>query len=130
MLRTVRLALLASIAIYTVFCFRAPVRPEPKPIIFHAITLLSLILVAWMFIFRRRLVKPAEVVLAAQPEDASALTRWRTGYIITWALSEAIAVYGVVLRFIGFTSSQVALFFVAGFALMWWFVPRRPAEVR
>ena len=32
--------------------------------------------------------------MAATPEDIGALNRWRAGYIATYVLSEAVALYG------------------------------------
>jgi hypothetical protein len=46
----------------------------------------------------------------------------------TFALSEAVVIYGVVLRFVGFRFSQVVPFFLAGLILMLFFGPRRPAN--
>jgi hypothetical protein len=45
---------------------------------------------------------------------------------MTYALSEAIAIFGLVLRLIGFSLSQVAYFYIAGFILLLFFGPRRP----
>ena len=72
--------------------------------------------------------KPAESSLAGNPESATTLYRWRTGYMATYALSEAIVLYGVVLRFLGLSFSQVVPFFLAGFILMLFFGPRRPSN--
>jgi F0F1-type ATP synthase membrane subunit c/vacuolar-type H+-ATPase subunit K len=79
---------------------------------------------------RRLFVLRAEVTLAAQPEDATALNRWRAGYIITYALCEAMALFGLVLRVLGFTLSEVTPFYLVGFVLILVFTPRRPpAEI-
>jgi len=64
--------------------------------------------------------------LATRPNDAATLSRWRAGHIMTYALSEAIAIFGLVLRIIGFSLSQVASFYIAGFILLLFFGPRRP----
>jgi hypothetical protein len=47
---------------------------------------------------------------------------------MTYALSEAIAIFGLLLRFIGFSFSHVASFYVAGFILLLFFGPRRPVS--
>ena len=129
-LQVVRLAMLASVSLYGFLCFRLPGRGEPKPILFEALVIVSLAIASAIFIFRRRIVLRAESVLAAQPEDPAALGRLRMGYIVIWAFCESIALYGVVLHFMGFRLAQIAPFLIAGFALMLFFPPRRPIESR
>jgi hypothetical protein len=41
-------------------------------------------------------------------------------------LSESIAIFGLVLRILGFSLSQVASFYISGFILLLFFGPRRP----
>ena len=122
--------MLASVLLYGFLCFRLPAQGEPNPILFEALVIVSVSLVGVIFFFRRKTVLKAEAVLAAQPEDPAALGRLRMGYIVIWAFCESIALYGVVLHFIGFTSAHVAPFLIAGFALMLFFSPRRPIETR
>ena len=66
---------------------------------------------------------PAESLLAGHPEDTKALRKWRQGYIVIYILAEAVALYGVVLHFIGFAAVRVGPFFVAGFTLILFFRP-------
>jgi hypothetical protein len=130
LLRTVRLVLLASIGLYLIVCFRAPVKPTSKPITLQIIGVIALTLVGWIIYFRRKIIAPADIVLSAQPDDQRALARLRLGYILIWALCEAMALYGFVLRYMGFPFAQVIPFFVGGFVLMLFMAPRRPAESR
>ncbi len=127
-LQMVRLAMLMSIVCYVFIAKLLPSSATPNPIIFYAITLMSVILVAVMFIMRRTLVLPSEAALATQPGDGKALARWRIGYLLTYCLSEAVALYGLVLHFLGFTLSQVAPFYLAGFILILFFGPRHPSN--
>jgi hypothetical protein len=129
-LRIVQLAMLASVVLYGLLCFRLPVQGEPKPILLELLVIVSVSLVGMIFFFRGKTVLRAESVLAAQPEDPAALGRLRMGYIAIWAFCESIALYGVVLHFIGFTLAQVLPFLVAGFVLILFFSPRRPVETR
>jgi len=129
-LRIVRLALLASIVLYGFISFRAPMREEPKPLMLEAITGVAVAIVGSVLFFRRTMILKSEALLAAQPEDPVALGRLRAGYIVVWALCESIVLYGLVLRFIGFTFAHVLPFLIAGFVLMLFFSPRRPIETR
>jgi hypothetical protein len=64
--------------------------------------------------------------LRVDPNDSGALKRWKAGDIVIYAMAETIAMFGVISRGLGFGMSQVAPFFLAGFALILFFAPRRP----
>jgi len=55
------------------------------------------------------------------------LNRWRTGYLITYALSEALALFGLLVRLAGFSLSQAVTFYLPGLVLMLFFRPRPAA---
>jgi F0F1-type ATP synthase membrane subunit c/vacuolar-type H+-ATPase subunit K len=128
LLQTVRIALLVSIALYVFIGERIgrSTQSTPDRNVYFAITLFAITTVGMTFAVWRLFVLRSEVILADQPEDTAALKRWRTGYIITYTLCETVALFGFVLRFMGFTLSEVAPFYVVGFALMLLFSPRRP----
>src|SRR5579863_2170351 len=128
LLQVVRIALLVSIALYVFIGERiersTPVAPDRN--LYFAITLVAITLVGMTFTVWRVFVLRSEVILADRPEDADTLNRQRFGYIITHALSDAVALFGLVLRLAGFTLSEVAPFYIVGFALILLFGPRRP----
>ena len=128
LLQIVRFALLGSILLYVFVGERVAQKPTVPPDrnIYFAVTLVAIINVGMMIALRRLFVRQSETILATQPEDRPALNRWRTGYIIVYALSEAEALFGFVLRILGFTLSQVMPFYVVGFALLLAFGPTVP----
>jgi hypothetical protein len=97
-----------------------------NPTLFYALSLATITIVGVILVVRRTLVLQSAATLATRPNDVATLNRWRAGYVMTYALSEAIAMFGLVLRLIGFTLSQVASFYIAGFILLLFFGPRRP----
>lgn len=125
-LQIVRIAMLLSVAGYVAITVLLPSHASSDPVIFHAFTVMSITMVAVIFIVRRSFLAPAEAILAVQPDDARALARWRSYYLLQWGLSEAIALYGLVLHFLGFTLVQVAPFFIGSFLLLAFFPPRQP----
>jgi hypothetical protein len=128
-LQIVRLALMVSIALYVFVGERVGKNLGAPPTNFYfAITLVAITTVGMTFAVRRLFVLRAEVALAAQPGEPAALKRWWAGYIFTYALCEAVALFGFVLRILGFTLSQVVPFYLVGFVLMVLFGPRRPAS--
>ena len=77
-------------------------------------------------VLRSRLVGPSEEILRTRPDDLSAMARWRVGQIISFALAEAVVLYGLVLKFVGAEWKVAGVFFAAGAALMLMFTPQRP----
>jgi len=128
-LRIFQFALLASILLYILVAaaIGTPGGKTPAPVILIALTFFAVVNVVVILVMRRVLVRKAEDTLRANPEDATALMRWRSGYILTYAIAEAIALFGLVVHFLGFSLLQSAPFFLAGFVVIVFFGPRRPA---
>lgn len=120
-------ALLATILIYFYLSFIAKVQSAPNPVLFRAITVVAFSEVVVLLFLRRMVLAGAMAVLGRQPEDRLALAKWRSGNIVSWALSLSIALYGIVLRYMGFTFHQVIPFFAAGFCLILLLPPCRPS---
>ena len=128
-LRTVQVAMLVSIGLYAFIAQGyGPAPQEVSLTLIYTMAALAVSMIGAILVIRRVIVKPAEMALQGNPENTAALMRWRFGYMVTFALSEAVALYGVVLRFIGIRFSQVIPFFAAGFILMLFFGPRRPSN--
>ena len=126
-LQMIRGAMLVSVLLYVAvgeFAARTPAAP-PDLLLFYVLTFVAVIMVAVIMVVRRLFIKPALDALGTQDTDLAIVNRWRTGYIVSYALSEAVALYGLVLRFLGFTLSQVAPFYVAGIILLLLLSPRR-----
>lgn len=122
----IRVALLVSIALCVYIGERVGQRAPPDRNLYFLLTLVAITTLGIIFAVRRLFVSRSEAMLANQPEDTAALNRWRSGYIIMFALSEAVALFGLALRILGFTLSQVAPFYLVGFVLILFFGPRRP----
>ena len=126
----IRVAMITSIVLY-VAVGEMTARPSAKPpalLLFYALTFVAVTMVGFIMVVRRMLIAPAAAALATQSSDAAPLNRWRGGYIVSFALAEAIALYGLVLRLLGFTLSQVVSFYIAGVLLLLMLAPRRPSN--
>jgi hypothetical protein len=129
-LQMIRWAMLVSVLLYVAvgeFAARPPAAP-PNLLLFYVLTFMAVTMVAVIMMLRRLFIKPAVDALGTLDTSPVIVNRWRTGYIVSYALSEAIALYGLVLRFLGFTLSQVAPFYVAGIILLLLLSPRRSEE--
>ena len=129
MLQIIRAAMMAAIVLYVVIAHMLlPHHPAPEPRVLYIVELFAVIDVVAIILLRRVIVSRPLAVLASQPNDPKAQAQWRAGYLLTYALSEAIAVLGLVLNALGFSIRQAMPFYVASFALILFFRPRPPAN--
>lgn len=129
MLRLLQIAMLVSIGLYVFIGERVALPPTiPNPAVFYVMSLVAITVIGIILVVRRTLVLQSEAALRTRSLDTATLNRWRAGYITTYALSEALATFGLVLRFLSFTLSQVAPFYIAAFILMLFFTARQPSR--
>jgi hypothetical protein len=126
-LRAVQWAMLLSILLYVaVGEILGPRIRHVDPALSYVFSTLAVGIVGTIFVVRRTLVLRAASTLVTQPEDNVSLNHWKTGYIATYALCEALALFGLVLRFRGSELQQSMLFYAGGFVLLFFFRPRQP----
>jgi len=119
--------MLASIVLYVlVGQLAGPVTRALDPSLSYLFATLGVAIVGIIFVVRRTLVFRAEASLATQPEDTLSLNQWRTGYVATYALCEALALFGLVLRFVGGNLQQAMPYYLGGFVLLFFFRPHQP----
>jgi hypothetical protein len=127
-LRVVQLAMLGSILLYAVVGeLVGPKARAVNPAVSYIFTTMGVAIVGIIFVVRRTLVLRSAETLAANPEDSLTLNHWKTGYVATYALCEALAAFGIVLRFMGFNFQQSLPFYVGGLVLLLFFGPQKPA---
>ena len=127
LLRIIRAALLGFVVLYAAMGeLEGPKEPKDVKQMQLILMVLAVSVVVTLSICRQVKIRPAEDTLRSQPEDAVALARWRAGNIVTFVVAEAVALYGLVLRFLGGTFLQALPFYTAAAVLMLVFTPRRP----
>jgi cytochrome b561 len=128
-LRALQWAMLVSIVVCAVVgeVVGARVRAA-DPSMSYVFTTAGVALVGMIFVVRRTLVSRSAESLAAHPDDLVTLQHWKNGYVATYALCEALALFGWVLRIMGCGLQQSLPFYVGGFALLFFFGPREPRE--
>jgi hypothetical protein len=128
LLRTIQFVLLGSILLYAVIGeLLGPGTRAVNQTLSYMFTTAGVAIVGMIFVVRRTLVLRAAESLASHPDDSLALDHWKTGYIATYAFCEALAVFGLILRFIGCNFQHSAPFYVGGLILLAFFGPRQPA---
>lgn len=128
-LRAVQWAMLGSILLYAVVgeVLGSGVRAA-DPSLSYAFTTAGVAIVGVIFVLRRTLVLRSAETLASHPNDSLTLSHWRSGYVATYGLCEALALFGLILRFTGFNFQQSLPFYIGGFVLLFFFGPREPVS--
>jgi F0F1-type ATP synthase membrane subunit c/vacuolar-type H+-ATPase subunit K len=126
-LRAVQWSMMGSVVLYAIAGeFLAPRARGVDPSLSYIFSTLAVGIVGTIFVVRRTLVQRAAASLATHPDDSLSLNHWRTGYLTTYALCEALALFGLVLRFRGSPMQQSLLFYIGGFVLLFFFRPSEP----
>jgi hypothetical protein len=126
-MRNVRLTLLASIVLLAALPeISAQKTKRPPAILFESITVVAIACVLGGVTLRRRFVREGLHLMLQDANSAPGLRRWQSGHIVGYVVSEAVALYGLNLRYAGFSFADVATFYVAGFSLMLFLGPRAP----
>jgi len=94
----------------------------------ESIMLMAVLCVVGWGVVRRKYIGKAKLQLSQDPKHSQALRRWQAGYVISFMMSEAVALYGVNLRYRGVALREVAPFYVAGFILMVFSAPKPPVD--
>jgi hypothetical protein len=130
-LRIVRLCVLIAVALYFVESIRLPVSRHTTGLgkIEIVIALLALGCVNSVFYFDRKYVRKAEALLIDRPADERAIRRRRLGYMVIYAASLAVALYGLVLHLCGAPIAHIVPFFAVGALLIVWFRPRAQRDI-
>jgi hypothetical protein len=127
LLRVVRLALLGSILLYAaVGEIAGRGRGTANPALSYIFSTMGVAIAGMIFVVRRTLVLRSAESLATHPDDVLSLNHWRTGYLATYTLCEVLAVFGIVLRLMGFNFQQSLPFYVGGLVLLFFFGPKEP----
>jgi hypothetical protein len=129
-LRTVQWTMLGSILVCAVISKVLRARATvADPSLSYVFTTAGVAVVGIIFVVRRTLVLRSAQSLAAHPDDPVTVNHWRNGYIVTYALCEALALFGLILRFTGDNFQQSLPYYIGGFVLLFFFGPREPAGV-
>jgi hypothetical protein len=119
----VQMSMLTSIVLLTGVGEIASHSVPSSSTIFYVLTLLAVSTLGVAVAVRRTLIFPCEAQLREKPNDRLLLSRKRAGYIVLFALCEALAAFGLLLRMSGFALSYVWGFYASGFLLMILFSP-------
>ncbi|HTU40866.1 MAG TPA: hypothetical protein VMF10_04105 [Candidatus Aquilonibacter sp.] len=128
-LRTIQWAMLGSVLVYAaVGEFLGSKARAANPSLSYFFTTAGVAIVGAIFVVRRTLVLRSAEELVSHPDDSLTLNHWKSGYIATYALCEALALFGLVLQCTGCNLLQSAPYYVASFILLFFFGPRQPAS--
>ena len=127
-LRTIQWIMLGSIVLYAAIGeWLGSSTRTPNPSLSYFFTTAAVAIVGAIFVVRRTLVLRSAESLQSSPDDLLSLNHWKSGYIATYALCEALALFGLVLRLTGSSFLQSLTYYIGGFVLLFFFGPRQPA---
>jgi hypothetical protein len=123
--RIIWIAMLAAAVLYIWVPEQVHAQPKSLDSTFYAVFIVLVVVVLGMIVvFRKGTIDRVTPILQSSPNDLAALQKWRIGQIVTVAMSEAIVLYGLVLRFVGATRMQAAPFYLVGIGCMIVFWPK------
>ena len=135
-LRIVWAALLVSVVVYLAAAELVMLeRPSDPRMMRYALIALTIAVVATAVELRLRWVRPFEDEARSgrltgqgglSTEQTALLERWNRGQTVSLVLCEVVALYGVVLRFMGGTRWEAGPFYAVAVLLMVVWTPRRP----
>jgi len=128
--RLVQIAMLVTVGMYVVVGEVVHSSFVAKPTVLYAVSFASISVVGALLVVRRTLVLQSEAQLREKPEDPFLLSRWRMGYMVTYVLCEVLALFGLLLRLIGFSMNHAWPYYAGGFVLLLLFWPRVPRAQR
>ncbi len=106
--------------------FGAKSIPKDVRIVQLALIVVSASMLASMWIVRGRMMRGIADTLRGNPGDRASIQRWWAANIVTFALCEAVVLYGLVLRFLGGSFYQSLPFYATGVVLLLIFRPALP----
>jgi hypothetical protein len=127
-LRTVHISfLVASVLIIYVGETAAPRDSAAiKSSVFYALAIAAGLAALFGWTFQRKMSAAAEQqAISGMPIELAALQRRQVGYMIAFACSLSVTLYGFVLLFLGATRTQIVPLYVVGIVLLLYFTPRR-----
>jgi len=86
----------------------------------------GMVIAAVAIFFRRKTSESAGQVLRSDPENQQALTRWRSGQIVSFVLAESIVLLGFAQRFLGGPVKVAILYYFVAGVLFLLFRPSEP----
>lgn len=123
--RVLHLVFLASVAMIAALGEVLPLGAVRNPGgLRYSLLVAAVITLLLAFRLRGALVRSTAEALARSPSDPALWARWRTGHLLSFALCEAIAVFGLILRISGETLLNVAPFYLFAFLLLLSWAPR------
>jgi hypothetical protein len=98
------------------------------PSLTYVLTTTVVALVGVIFVVRRTPGVALRRKPGASPDDRIILRSSKSGYFTTYGLCEALALFGLALRFMGFHFPQTLPYYAGGFVLLFFFRPREPGR--
>ena len=124
--RIVHLAILVTIPLYAFAGEMIGPPPGDVGFLYKILVAAAMADLGLFTFFRITMLRSAEEILAVRPDDAATLGRWLAANIVTFMLCETIALFGLVIRFLGGDLVKAGPFYGVALLLLLLVFPRRP----
>lgn len=127
-MRIIHGAMLLAAMMYVVLAFVLKMGAPAKnaPLLWGVVGGVAVGTVIAAYFVRQLLVRPAGALLALEPDNAEAVTRWRTGTVLSLVMCETVVLFGLALKFLGAFIGVSGFFFAIGIVLLIFWTPRIP----
>jgi hypothetical protein len=126
LVRMIQFVLIFSVLIYVVVGESiGPKEARDVRMIYIAFGVLTLIQTGFIFLMRSTLIEKATAALRLDAGDSLTLGRWQALMVVTLAMSESVALYGLVVRVLGASLKEASIFYGAGILLLFLCSPRK-----
>jgi hypothetical protein len=128
--RLIQTATALSIAVYAVIGeWKGQKSPHGFSVVYLTLVLAAACIVGIGHFVRRRMIDSADRILSSEPNNGPALGLWIAAHVMSFAVADLVALFGLGLRFLGSTFFAVLLFYLGGLFLLWVFRPARSTPV-
>lgn len=125
--RLVHLVMVASVPLYGLMAQVVKLEmsevPQAVLYLFVAMAAGNLVLAAML---RRQMVDSAEEALQRDAQDKAALVKWRSGNVVSFALCEAVALFGLALKLLRGSWAEAGPFLLVSLVVLLMWTPRPP----
>jgi hypothetical protein len=126
-LKLIHLGMISAVVVYAIVG-EFVLRPQTRGL--GSIPLILVVVASSMLTFaytaRNSTVLPAEEQLRRNPDDSTAVMRWRTGVLITIMLCEGVGLLGFVLRILGGPPIVAIVMYAISLGYLLMLAPKKP----
>jgi hypothetical protein len=125
-LRVLQAAMLASVVVIAVIGELVGPPERQLGATLYILSAVALMDAGFVVFVRAAIIPRAEHDLRQNLNDAGLWKQWRTTYVVAYVVAESVALFGLLLRFLGASLGRIIPLYVIAAALIFFSTPRPP----